>query len=154
MRFSAVKLLRIILWKDVSFWPTHIKMWSYWTTRCQQRSGVSQPATKLTLRRRIEQRSRRPFWTFLLLLRNKLRFITLRFRAFNSHFCPKRLTVFHTPAMQCADQHTRFWVQYLTQGDFDMQSRGIEPVTFQITRRWLNPWATAGPICCLGSAEL
>ena len=43
-------------------------------------------------------------------------------------------------AMQGADQHTRssfkmdqeqFGVQYLAQGHFDMQTRGIKPATFQ-----------------------
>ena len=56
-------------------------------------------------------------------------------------FCPKSLTVIHTyihtlmavDAMQGADQHTRssLGVQYPAQGHFDMQTRGIEPVTFQ-----------------------
>ena len=32
-------------------------------------------------------------------------------------------------AMQGADQHIR--VQYLAQGHFDMQTRGIEPETFR-----------------------
>ena len=36
-------------------------------------------------------------------------------------------------AMQGADQHIRrsLGVQYLAQGHFDMQTRGIEPATFQ-----------------------
>ena len=40
-----------------------------------------------------------------------------------------------------ANQHIRssFGVQYLSQGHFSMQTRGIEPAT----RHWLNPRATA-----------
>ena len=54
-------------------------------------------------------------------------------------FCPKRLTVIHTyihtlmavAAMQGAEQHigSCLGIQYLAQGHFDMQTRGIEPVT-------------------------
>ena len=76
-------------------------------------------------------------------------------RSFSRRFCPKQLTVIHTyiltlmavVAMQGADWHIRssFGVQSLAQGHFDMQTRGIEPVT----------WATAtrsnvnGPQTCM-----
>ena len=56
-------------------------------------------------------------------------------------FVQKGLTVIHTyihtlmavAAMQGADQHVseQFGVQYLAQGHFDMQTRGMEPATFQ-----------------------
>ena len=42
----------------------------------------------------------------------------------------------------CLTAHQeQFWVQYLTQGHFDMQTRGIEPVTF----RWQIAGSTAEP---------
>ena len=50
----------------------------------------------------------------------------------------KQLTVIHTyihtlmavAEMQSAHQE-QFWVQYLAQGHFDMQTRGIKPATFR-----------------------
>ena len=42
-------------------------------------------------------------------------------------------TLMPMAAMQGADQHIRssFGVQYLAKGHFNMQTRGIEPATFQ-----------------------
>ena len=56
---------------------------------------------------------------------------------FNRRFYPKRLTIIHiytvAAAMQGADKHIRSssGVHYVAQGDFNMQTRVIEPATFE-----------------------
>ena len=67
-------------------------------------------------------------------------FTLITFRAFSRCFCPKYFI--HWWRWRPARQE-QFCVQYLGQGHFDMQSRGIKPATFRITRHWLPPWARA-----------
>ena len=59
----------------------------------------------------------------------------LHFRAFSRHFCPVIHTYIDTlmaVAARCRPAHQEeIGVQYLAQGQFDMQTRGIEPAPFR-----------------------
>ena len=69
---------------------------------------------------------------------------------FSRHFCPKRPTVIHAYTdgggchARCRPAHQeQFGVQYLAQGHFNMQTRGIWTSDLPVTTHWLYPWAIA-----------
>ena len=73
---------------------------------------------------------------------------TFSFTAFSRRFCPKQLTVIHTFThwwrwLPCkvltSTIRSSFGVQYLAQGHFNTQTRGIEPAALWETRRLLYP---------------
>ena len=80
---------------------------------------------------------------------NKLRFITLRFRAFNSHFCPKRLTVFHTHVHSYTDVLTStsgaVWDSVSCPRTLQHSGQGNWTSDLPITSSYPYPWATAVP---------